>query len=210
MNKRLPAVLALALPVTAIGLMGLTERVARADVIPICIPLDGVPECNDGDDNDFDGLVDLMDSGCASSTDHAEGIAGYQGAPCQHVEFILWEQFLRAVPWPPDCPECGLTLIDIRQLLIIPPEQLIRGVNPQWEVSVHKKLQQPVQGVFDDPNIPNLRLRYKGNKLLPPGSGGKLFEFLAAPELNIRYLGRAYDARTGKLVNNSGVLNPQQ
>jgi hypothetical protein len=210
MNKTLPAALALVLPVTTMTLIGLGESPARADVIPICVPIGGVPECNDGEDNDSDGAIDTADTGCVSSSDYAEGIAGYQ-APCQRVDFILWEQFLRADPWPPDCPECGLTLIDIRDLLTIPPEQLIRGVHPDWEVSVVKKLQQPVQGIFDDPRIPNLRLRFAGNKLLPPSTIGTLFEFNdPSPQPSIQYVGRAFDARTGKQVTNIGLLNAQQ
>jgi len=211
MKKRLPAALALALPVIAIGLVGLLERPARADVIPTCVPLAGTPECSDGADNDGDGLVDTADPGCAGSSDHAEGLPGFQSAPCQRIDIILWKQFLKAFEWPPVCPECGLTLIDLRGLLTIPPDELIIDVHPDWEVFAVMKLEQPVQGIFDDPQIPDLRIRYIGKKPIGPGDIAALIKFAdPEPQPNIQYVGRAWDARTGKQVTNIGLLNAQQ
>jgi hypothetical protein len=207
MFKTLPA-LALALPLTA-GLIALLEKPARADVFPVCIPLQVTPECSDGMDNDGDGLVDAGDPQCFGSSDYAEGLPGRQGPPCDRADIILWEQFLWN-PWP-DCPECGFTIIDWRDILTTPLEDLIDEVHPDWQISVAMKLQQPVQGVFDDPKIPNLRVRYKGQQQIGPGSIGTVLKFGDPdPEPNLRYVGRARSVRTGKIITNVGVFNPQQ
>ena len=192
------------------GMLGAGE--ARADVIPTFIPLDGTPECNDGVDNDGDGLVDGADAGCTSAVDWAEGIPGYQSAPCHRVDFFLWEQFLQVIQWPPGCPECGLTILDWDALITNPLQDLIEGVHPDWRVSVVNQLATPVQGIQDSPNIPNLRFTYAGKKPLGPGSLRTLFKFRGDPhpEPNLQYVGRAFDARTGKQVVNIGVLNPAQ
>ena len=101
MRVRLPVGLVVGAVATAF--LGVGE--ARADVIPTCIPLAITPECNDGLDNDLDGFHDTADSGCTSALDYAEGIAGYQSAPCHRVDFFLWEQFLQVFQWPPGCPD---------------------------------------------------------------------------------------------------------
>jgi hypothetical protein len=208
MFKTLPPALALALPLTA-GLAGLLERSAQADVIPVCIPPSITPECSDGVDNDGDRRVDAADPECVGSSDYAEGLPDHQGPPCDRADIVLWDQFLWN-PWPV-CPECGFTLIDWRDILTTPIDELIEGVHPDWQVSVVMKLQQPVQGVFDDPSIPNLRVRYRGQQRIGPGSIGTVLKFGdPGPETSLRYVGRAWDAHTGKMVVNVGVLNPQQ
>lgn len=185
---------------------------ARADVIPTCIPASGTPECSDGVDNDGDGLVDGADGGCVSAMDWGEGIPGYQSAPCHRVDIFLWEQFLQVVQWPPGCPECGLTILDWNALITYPLKDLIEGVHPDWRVSVVNQLDTPVQGVQDSPNIPNLRFTFVGKKPLGPGAVRTLFRFRGdpSPQPNLQFVGRAFDARTGKQVVNIGVLNPQQ
>ena len=207
MRVRLPV----ALVVGVMAALGAGE--ARADVIPTCLPAGGTPECSDGVDNDGDGLVDGADGGCVSALDWAEGVGGYQSAPCHRVDIFLLDQFLAAVnQWPPVCPECGLSIIDYQDLITDPLKDLIEGVHPDWRVSVVGQLATPVQGIQDSPNIPNLRFTYVGKKALGPGALRTLFKFRGDPEPqpNLQYVGRAFDARTGKQVVNIGLLNPAQ
>jgi hypothetical protein len=208
MKRRALVLPLLMVPVTA-SLLLAWERPARAHVFPTCL-FDPPPECSDGLDNDGDGLVDLADPGCAGSLDAFESFPGFQPPSCRFVDIVLWEQFLTPVWRPDDCPMCGLAIIDWEDLLVYPPDKLIDEVHPDWEVSVEMTLAQPVQGVADSPNVPNLVLRYKGKQSVGPGDLGAVLELAQGLPQNLQYVGRARDIQTGKEITNVGILNPAE
>ncbi len=188
------------------------------------------PQCDDGLDNDGDRAVDydgnplvplIPDPQCEASLDgvygarfdDGEATAGFQGPPQElicHTTIVHLEHPQGfPLPEPFACPECyWIELVDFRVLLDAPISQILKSLSGNLKVSSPLTLTTPVPDVFDDPNIPNLKLQYVGkSEILGPAVVGEitLWEPFAFPA-GLKYVGQAFDTQAGRVVTNTGTL----
>ncbi|MEL6340442.1 MAG: hypothetical protein AAFQ65_11070 [Myxococcota bacterium] len=112
------------------------------------------------------------------------------------------------LPWPP----CRLELVDVLATLEVPLEELIEELDPAWEVALSETLEDPIEGIEDNPDIPNLVFSYVGERTLGPGRLYDLLTFAADAMPDpfgskpVTYVGWGFDLETERLVRNVGEL----
>ena len=184
---------------------------AYAHVVPV-VADPSTPECSDGIDNDGDTLIDMSDPDCSSPDDISEA-AGLPDFVPTTIGIDLITQWIAADIFDPGyCPNCGLTLIDFIDIYSYPLQELIEKVHPEWEVTLVWKVVNPIPGIQDSPNIPNLHIRYIGAQSIGPGYTPSVIQFskLAQNLRGMQFVGQAIDINTNEVVTNIGKLGEQQ
>ncbi len=191
----------------------LAPSAARADLAMGAQCDLGISQCNDHKDNDDDGWVDFYgeDPQCVRPSDDSESEENFQAPPLICRSIIIRVEYPQGFQLPETevCLECNrFELIDFRPLLDAPISQVFESLPDEWEASA-PLTSTPMPDIVDNPNIPNLRFDYRGNRpITGPAVVGEIK--LRAPYVvppNVQFVGRAFNLQTGRSVTNVGTLS---
>lgn len=171
------------------------------------------PQCSNGIDDDWDGLIDLKDLECESSLDISETSVNLNWYATLRVE---WRQFV-PVGSPVGCIQCTRVIIpDLPTLQGLGDPRQAFEVPRDFALSM-RNLDAPI---FDDagnlipdsPNVPNLTLTYTGSQVI---AGPAIVAILRTKPpfvlpASFTYAGHAFDARTNAVTRNVGKVATDQ